>query len=112
MRHVSGRRRRRQVERRKLIERMHQPESCPRCHREPCIDTHEVVRRSQCSTAETDLDLMVPLGRSCHDWIGRHPTEAHDEGWGLWRYELADAEAIRRAEWRRLEASLTVGGAS
>jgi len=70
------------------------------------MDTHEVVRRSQHAAAAIELELMVDVGRECHDWITTHPAQAVHEGWALWRWQLADAEAIRAAEWRRLEASV------
>lgn len=106
MRHVSGKRRRLLAERRKLLKRMDQPESCPRCHREPVAEAHEILRRAQHAEGAADLELMVPLGRTCHDWVTTHPTEAHDQGWVIWRHELEDAELIRETAWQRLEYSL------
>lgn len=98
------RHRRTQAQRRKLIDRG-VAESCPRCHRERAIDTHELVRRSQYPGAAADLEIMVPVGRQCHDWIGHHPTQAHDEGWASWSWELNDAERLHEAELARTAAS-------
>jgi hypothetical protein len=102
----STRRANRKRKRDELRRRNYLPEVCPRCHRERCVDTHELIRRSQHADAAAELELMTPVGRECHDWIGHHPTQAVDEGWALWRWQLADDEAIRAAEWRRLEASV------
>jgi hypothetical protein len=106
MRHISNRHAQRRRTRDELRRRNYLPEVCPRCHRERVVDTHELVRRSQYAAAAAELELMTPVGRECHDWIMTHPGAAVDEGWALWRWQLADAEAIRAAEWRRLEASV------
>jgi hypothetical protein len=105
-RHITNRRAQQQRTRRELKRRAHLPESCPRCHRERAIDTHELVRRSQWTGAATDLEVMVNVGRECHDWIGAHPDAAHAEGWALWRWELADMAARHEAGLRRLAVEL------
>lgn len=70
--------------------------SCDRCHLEPAIDTHELVRRSQYPGAALDVFVQRPIGRACHDWVGLHPQQAHDEGWVIWGWEyragLRDAD--------------------
>jgi hypothetical protein len=72
------------------------------------VDTHEIVRRSQCSSAAADLELMTPVGRKCHDWIGAHPVRAHDEGWAVWAWELNDADRLHEAELARTAASVGI----
>jgi hypothetical protein len=87
MRHISNRRARQMARRRELQRRTHVPESCPRCHREPAVDTHELVRRSQSSTSAVDVFCMVNLGRECHGWVSTHPKEAVEQGWAVWRWQ-------------------------
>lgn len=108
MRPVSKRRRRLLIERERL-KKLAYPEPCPRCHREPAEEFHEVVNRSQNAPGAADVELMVPLGPDCHRWVTTHPTLAHDEGWTVYSYELHDAEVIRAAAWQRLEQSLGAG---
>lgn len=78
-----------------------EPQVCERCHAEPAVDPHELVRQSQGDTG-TDLDLIEMVGRECHRWITEHPVLAHDEGWALWSYERYDGDAHHRAWMARL----------
>jgi hypothetical protein len=86
LRQVSARTRRRNRERAKILRRA-EPEACPRCHREPVVDVHELVRRSQRASAAADVTVMQPLCRTCHDWVGLHPTQAVDEHWAMWSWQ-------------------------
>lgn len=72
--------------------------SCDRCHREPAVDTHELVRRSQYSGAALDVYVQRPLGRRCHDWVGLHPQQAHDEGWAVSGWEHRARQPAELAE--------------
>jgi hypothetical protein len=78
-----------------------EPQACPRCHREPVVDGHELVRRSQGGRPD-DPEMVVVLGRACHEWVTEHPAQAHGEGWALWRHERDDPTAHRAAYLRRL----------
>jgi hypothetical protein len=82
------------------VERI-EPQSCERCHVERAVDPHELVRQAHGDTG-TDLDMIVPVGRACHDWITHHPVRAHDEGWALWSWERGDEAALHRAWMARL----------
>lgn len=84
-------------QRRKLIERT-EPQSCNRCNREPAVDHHELTRRSQSSTSAIDLDEMIPIGRQCHDWIGRNPAQAVLDGWAKWSHP--DRVPPKPVQWR------------
>lgn len=53
---------------------------CVRCLTEPAVDPHEVLPRGRGGSI-TDPANVVPLGRVCHDWIGRNPAAAEAEGW-------------------------------
>lgn len=96
MRQVSLKRAAQQRVRGKLVRRT-EPQACERCHREPAVDVHELTRRSQSSTSAIDLDEMVPIGRTCHDWIGLHPDAAEAEGWhrrGMRNLFTSDSVAV------------------
>lgn len=97
-----GRKRARTLARRREIVQRADPQVCPRCHAEPAVDPHELVNRSQGDTA-ADIELIVPIGRTCHDWVTTHPTEARDEGFALRRKDKDDPAAHREAYLRRLD---------
>ena len=52
---------------------------CERCHSERATDAHEVLNRSQ-GGDPTDVTGMKFLCRNCHDWIGRQPRKAVEQG--------------------------------
>lgn len=44
-------------------------------------DDADEVRRRSAGGSITDVANIRPVGRLCHDWIGRHPQAARE--WGL-----------------------------
>jgi hypothetical protein len=86
LRPVSATRARLLRQRREIVARA-EPEACPRCHLEPVVDVHELVRRSQRASAAADIEVMQPLCRTCHDWVGAHPRQAVEDGWAMWSWQ-------------------------
>lgn len=54
--------------------------TCQKCMSAPSQDIHELKSRARGGSI-TDLNNLVALCRSCHNWITTHPKEAHDQGW-------------------------------
>jgi 5-methylcytosine-specific restriction endonuclease McrA len=52
---------------------------CARCGM-PADDAHEVLSRARGGSI-TDPANIVPLCRSCHDFVTTHPAQAAEEGW-------------------------------
>jgi hypothetical protein len=80
-------------ERRELLARA-EPTSCERCHAEPAVDGHELVRRSQYRVGAAEVDMIWPIGRACHEWVTTHPVEAEAEGWHVPYHAFA---SVRRS---------------
>lgn len=90
------------------IVRRSEPQACEWCHREPAVDTHELVNRSQLGSAAINLDLMVPIGRACHDWATTHPHEAALRGMTIpyWQHALASyAQVVERVPYDAMKTA-------
>lgn len=44
------------------------------------LDVHEIIPRSAWRDGDLEVDNCVLLCRRHHDWVGDHPTEAHELG--------------------------------
>ena len=91
LRPVSAKRRRENVERRRVLHDTYGPN--PACWACPILagagiatgcdgradDGHELLRRSKGGSI-VDLENVRPVGRACHRWITEHPTEARRLG--------------------------------
>jgi 5-methylcytosine-specific restriction endonuclease McrA len=53
---------------------------CERCHAAASVDVHEIQTRARGGSL-LDPENLAALCRPCHDWIGREPRAATDEGW-------------------------------
>lgn len=59
-----------------LIERP----TCQKCMSAGSQDIHELKSRARGGSI-TDLNNLVALCRSCHNWITQNPKQAHEQGW-------------------------------
>lgn len=53
---------------------------CQRCLSDRSQDVHELKSRARGGSI-TDLDNLVALCRSCHNWVTQNPKEAKEQGW-------------------------------
>lgn len=53
---------------------------------------------------------MVPIGRTCHDWIGLNPVAAEAEGWAQWgmRNVSGSCTVLDMAETSKAKVPMTI----
>lgn len=44
------------------------------------LDPHEIIPRSAWAAGEFEVGNIIAVCRAHHDWIGDHPTSAHELG--------------------------------
>ena len=69
------------TKRRNLVKRLlAERPICQRCLSDRSQDIHELKSRARGGSI-TDLDNLVALCRTCHNWVTQNPKEAKEQGW-------------------------------
>ena len=69
------------TKRRNLVKRLlAERPICQRCLSDRSQDIHELKSRARGGSI-TDVDNLVALCRTCHNWVTRNPKEAKQQGW-------------------------------
>lgn len=69
------------TKRRNLVKRLlAERPICQRCLSDRSQDIHELKSRARGGSI-TDVDNLVALCRTCHNWVTQNPKEAKEQGW-------------------------------
>lgn len=69
------------TKRRNLVKRLlAERPICQRCLSDRSQDIHELKSRARGGSI-TEIDNLVALCRSCHNWVTQNPKEAKEQGW-------------------------------
>ena len=69
------------TKRRNLVKRLlAERPTCQRCLSDRSQDIHELKSRARGGSI-TDVDNLVALCRTCHNWVTQNPKEAKEQGW-------------------------------
>ena len=69
------------TKRRNLVKRLlAERPICQRCLSDRSQDIHELKSRARGGSI-TEVDNLVALCRSCHNWVTQNPKEAKEQGW-------------------------------
>lgn len=75
--------------------------------RQKASDVHEIINRSQRSTAWLEPEMFISLCRPCHKWVTEHPLWSRHHGMSLSAYQSTpqwlDAAAHARLQCHNLK---------